>query len=78
MKIKLNTLDDANRLAQICGTFEEDIDAIVGRYVIDAKSYLGILSVGFSNNIEIVFHSNNIKLIERFYDKLKEWVVNDE
>ena len=76
MKIKLTTLDDANKLATICGTFTEDIDIVVGRYVIDAKSYLGILSIGFSNEMDVIFHSNDIKMKEYFYKMLEQWKVD--
>lgn len=77
MKIKLKTLDDANKLAAICGTFEEDIDIVVGRYIIDAKSYLGILSIGFSNEMNVIFHSSNIKLKQYFYKMIERWKVEE-
>lgn len=76
MKIKLNTLDDANKLAAICGTFTEDIDIVVGRYIVDAKSYLGILSIGFSNEMDVIFHSNDVKMKEYFYKMIEQWKVD--
>ncbi len=75
MKIKLKTINDANKLAMICGTYEEDIDIVVGRYIIDAKSYLGILSLGFTNEMEVIFHSSDIKTKEKFYKKIEQWKV---
>ena len=39
VKIKLNNMDDAKEFSNICESYEEiDIDYIIGRYVIDAKS----------------------------------------
>lgn len=75
MIIKINTLEDANELARLCEKYEEDIDLVVGRYIIDGKSYLGILSIGFDKNIKVIMHTNNYKRIDNFYTKLKKWEV---
>ena len=40
MKIKLNTLNDANNLVKAIDKYDYDIDAVCGRYVIDAKSIM--------------------------------------
>lgn len=46
MRIKLNTLNDANSLVKSIDKYNYDIDAVCGRYVIDAKSIMGLLSLG--------------------------------
>lgn len=74
MNIKLNSLSEASKFASICGTYEEDIDIIVGRYVIDAKSYLGILSTGLTKEMKIVFHGC-LNRQNMFYSKIKQWEV---
>lgn len=74
MKIRLSTLEDANKLAAICSTFDEDIDLVSGRYIIDAKSYLGILSISFSNTMEVNFHGT-VKMKEYFYKMIERWEV---
>ena len=43
-KIKLNSVNNAALFVKKCGEFEEDIDYIHGRYVIDAKSIMCIMS----------------------------------
>lgn len=53
MTVKIDTVDDAKQLAGICGTADFDIDLVSGRYVVDAKSVMGILSLDFSNPIEL-------------------------
>lgn len=78
MIIKINTLEDANELARLCEKYEEDIDLVVGRYIIDGKSYLGILSIGFDKNIKVIMHTNNYKRIDNFYTKLKKWEVEEK
>ena len=76
--IKINTLEDADKIAKICEKYDEDIDFIVGRYIIDGKSYLGILSIGFDKNIKVIMHSNNYNKINNFYNKLKTWEVTND
>lgn len=76
IKIKLNTLDDANKLASICGRFQEDIDITIGRYVIDGKSYLGILSIGIPNEMNVFFHG--IKERELYFKQMiEQWIVEE-
>ena len=77
MIIKINTLEDADKLAKICEKYEEDIDFVVGRYIIDGKSYLGILSIGFNKEINVIMHSSNYDKINKFHDKLKTWEVRE-
>lgn len=40
--VKLPTLEDMNSFVNICSQFEEDIDYRIGRYIVDAKSVMGI------------------------------------
>ena len=47
-KINL-TYDDLKEFVRITSSFESDIDIVKGRYVIDTKSLMGILSLDFSN-----------------------------
>ncbi len=55
--IELDTIDGAKQLNAIALSYEEDIDIIKGRYVIDAKSILGIFSLDISKPVKIKIHS---------------------
>ena len=51
MKIKviLGTMQNASKLVSIAGSIAYDVDLCYGRYIVDAKSMLGVLSLpGFA------------------------------
>ena len=47
MKIKviLGTMQNASKLVSIAGSISYDVDLCYGRYIVDAKSMLGVLSL---------------------------------
>ena len=47
MKIKviLGTMQNASKLVSIAGSIAYDVDLCSGRYIVDAKSMLGVLSL---------------------------------
>ena len=46
--------------------FQCDIDLVKGRYVIDAKSTMGIFTLDLSMPVDVVIHSDNDEEIKRF------------
>lgn len=55
LSCRLNSIDDAKKLVNLCMQYGEDIDVIHRRQVIDGKSLLGIISlVGNQVSIEMI------------------------
>lgn len=52
MKIKFNEMKDVQRFVSKCSMFEDDIVLLSGRYVVDGKSLLGILSLDLSKPVD--------------------------
>lgn len=73
MRIKLNTLNDANGFVKAIDKYDYDVDAVCGRYVIDAKSIMGLLSLGIPKEIDVVLHTNNRDVISKFEDDILPW-----
>ena len=73
-KIKLK-YEDLKEFIQTTTSFESNIDMIKDRYVIDAKSLLGILSLDFTQPTMVVIHSVNEDEIVRFYDAMKRFAI---
>lgn len=67
--VKLNVIDDLKNFLNETRSTEAEIDLIKGRYIIDAKSIMGLLSVDLSKPVELVIHSDDESLLERF----KKW-----
>ena len=74
IKIKLK-YEDLKEFIKITTSFESNIDMIKDRYVVDAKSLLGVLSLDFTQPIMVVIHSVNEDEIVHFYDEMKRFEV---
>ena len=59
VKILLNTIDKVKTFVNEITKFDYDFDLVSGRYVIDAKSIMGIFSLDLSKNIELNIHAEN-------------------
>lgn len=70
VKISLNSIDKVKAFVNEVTKFESDFDLVSGRYVIDAKSIMGIFSLDLSKPIKMEIHSDNcdafLKEVQRF------------
>ena len=57
--IKINTTQNVKELVNIVSGYPFDIDLRSGRYVIDAKSLLGIYSLDLSKPISIEMYTDD-------------------
>ncbi|MFO7636253.1 MAG: HPr family phosphocarrier protein [Clostridia bacterium] len=57
--IKFASISDVKSFVDIVSKCSFDIDLISGRYVIDAKSIMGIFSLDLSKQIQIVPHTDD-------------------
>ena len=57
VKISLNSIDKVKSFVNTISQYSFDFDLISGRYVIDAKSIMGIFSLDLSKPIELNIHS---------------------
>ena len=56
--VYLNNMTDAKHLVQIAEACKNDVDLICGRYVVDAKSMLGVFSLPQFDNVEMLVDEN--------------------
>ena len=57
VKISLNSIDIVKSFVNDLTKFDTDFDLISGRYVIDAKSIMGIFSLDLSRPIDLNIHA---------------------
>lgn len=62
VEISLNTMEKAKSFNNEIAKFDYDFDLISGRYVIDAKSIMGIFSLDLSKPIELAIHAGEEEL----------------
>lgn len=59
ISINLRMAGDVKDFVNIVGQFNYDVDLRSGRYVVDAKSLLGIFSLDLSKPITLEIHHDN-------------------
>lgn len=57
--VSLNSIDKVKSFVNIVGKYSTDFDLVSGRYVIDAKSIMGIFSLDLSKPITLKIHDCN-------------------
>ena len=57
VQISLNSIDKVKSFVNDISKFNYDFDLISGRYVIDAKSIMGIFSLDLSKPIDLCIHA---------------------
>jgi phosphocarrier protein HPr len=73
VKISLNSIDKVKSFVNDITKFDSDFDLVSGRYVIDAKSIMGIFSLDLSKPIDLNIHSE--KNIDDILNILKPYIV---
>jgi phosphotransferase system HPr-like phosphotransfer protein len=58
VQISLNSIDKVKSFVNTVTKFDCDFDLISGRYVIDAKSIMGIFSLDLSKPIDLTIHTD--------------------
>ena len=59
IRISLNSIDKVKSFVNTLSKFDTDFDLVSGRYVIDAKSIMGIFSLDLSKPIDLNIHAEN-------------------
>ena len=57
--INLGSIDKVKSFVNDIAKFDSDFDLVSGRYVIDAKSIMGIFSLDLSKPIELNIHNED-------------------
>ena len=73
VKISLNSIDKVKDFVNDITKFDSDFDLVSGRYVIDAKSIMGIFSLDLSKDIDLNIHSEDN--IDEILTVLKPYIV---
>ena len=71
--ISLNSIDKVKSFVNNISRFDYDFDLVSGRYVIDAKSIMGIFSLDLSKPIELNIHAE--EGADEVLNTLKPYIV---
>ncbi|NLK40221.1 MAG: HPr family phosphocarrier protein [Clostridiales bacterium] len=70
--IRLSTIEDVRNFVNIVARYDCDIDLSSGRYIVDAKSIMGIFSLDLLNPIELTAHCESA---DRLFEEIKKFIV---
>ena len=59
VQISLNSIDKVKSFVNVITKYDNDFDLVSGRYVIDAKSIMGIFSLDLSKPIDLNIHADD-------------------
>ena len=59
VQISLNSIDKVKSFVNTITKYDNDFDLVSGRYVIDAKSIMGIFSLDLSKPIDLNIHAED-------------------
>ncbi len=68
--ILLSSINDVKNFVNIVNKYNFDVDLTSGRYVVDAKSIMGIFSLDLSKPIKVEVHSDDA---DAFIEELKPY-----
>ena len=71
--VMLDSINNVKNFVNIVSKYDFDVDLSSGRYVVDAKSIMGIFSLDLSKPIKVDIHGDNA---ESLVDELKEFVCD--
>ena len=72
VQISLNSIEKVKSFVNDIAKFDSDFDLVSGRYVIDAKSIMGIFSLDLSKPINLNIHADDN---ESIVESLKAYIV---
>lgn len=76
VQISLNSIDKVKAFVNTITKFDFDFDLVSGRYVIDAKSIMGIFSLDLSKPIELNIHASEAEM-DNILAALKDYLINE-
>ena len=71
--IALHSIDDVKRFVNTVNRYDFDVDLTSGRYVVDAKSIMGIFSLDLSKPIKVEVYSDDA---DAFINEVKAFVID--
>ena len=74
VQISLNSIGKVKSFVNTISQFEYDFDLISGRYVIDAKSIMGIFSLDLSKPIDLAIHTEDN--LNEILEALKPYIIS--
>lgn len=70
-EVKVNTIEKVKEFVILNSKQKFDIEIVSGRYIVDAKSIMGLFSLDCSKSIKVIAHSENTPEYREYFNKTK-------
>lgn len=70
--VSLASINDVKVFVNVVSKYDFDVDLISGRYVVDAKSIMGIFSLDLTQPIDVEVHSEDC---DAFMGEIKQFII---
>ena len=72
-KVHLKSINEVKAFVRIVNEYPYDVDLSSGRYVVDAKSIMGIFSLDLTKPIDVEIHHNDCSDLKK---RLQPYLIN--
>ena len=72
INLLLGSINDVKDFVNTVSKYDFDVDLTSGRYVVDAKSIMGIFSLDLSKPIKVEIHSDDC---DKFLNEVDKFIV---
>ncbi len=73
VKVRLSSIEAVRDFVEVVRKYDYEIDLSSGRYVVDAKSIMGIFSLDLMNPITLTIHSDDC---DDILEALKAYIID--
>ena len=73
MKVVLDNVNKVQDFVNTCSKFDCDVYMKSDRYIINAKSIMGVLSLNLSNPVDVKPDTTDISSAQRFFKNIVEF-----
>ena len=75
--VRFRTVEDVKRFCGIIGKYEFQADFVSGRYVVDAKSIMGIYSLNLNKDVTLIIHEDDCDVVRKFLNEISDLLVKE-
>lgn len=73
--VSINSINKVKEFVNITSKTNLDVDLSTGRYVIDAKSIMGVFSLDLSKNISLCIHADECDEANEYLNAISKFIV---
>ena len=74
-KVMLNSIDKVKQFVNVTLKVDGDVFLQSGRYIVDAKSIMGIFSIDLTKPLEMSFEKCSDEERNKYLEKIQEFIV---